>query len=137
MIEPSKLHPELEFQTARSGGSGGQNVNKVESKVELRFDVVNSLVLSEGQKELLFKRLANKINSEGILVLQHQTERGQLANKQKVIKKFDELMAKSLKPIFKRIKPPVPQSVKAARRKGKEHQSEIKKMRGKVDLPQM
>ena len=92
MINPETLHTELVFQTARSGGSGGQNVNKVETKVELRFDVRNSALLSEEQKELLYLKLASRMTNDKVLILYHQTERSQLANKDKVIAKFNELI---------------------------------------------
>ena len=91
-IEPEKLHSEVVFQTARSGGKGGQNVNKVETKVELRFDIPNSQVLTDEQKDFLQKKLTNKLTNEGVLFLYHQTERSQLANKEKVIRKFDRLI---------------------------------------------
>jgi ribosome-associated protein len=95
MINPETLHSEIVFQTARSGGSGGQNVNKVETKVELRFDVKNSALLSENQKELLYVKLASRMTNEKVLILYHQTERSQLANKEKVITKFNELIQKA------------------------------------------
>lgn len=95
MINPETLHTELVFQTARSGGSGGQNVNKVETKVELRFDVRNSDLLSEEQKELLYLKLASRMTNDKVLILYHQTERSQLANKDKVIAKFNELIQKA------------------------------------------
>ena len=95
MINPETLHTELVFQTARSGGSGGQNVNKVETKVELRFDVRNSALLSEEQKELLYLKLASRMTNDKVLILYHQTERSQLANKDKVIAKFNELIQKA------------------------------------------
>jgi ribosome-associated protein len=95
MINPETLHTELVFQTARSGGSGGQNVNKVETKVELRFDVRNSDLLSEEQKDLLYLKLASRMTNDKVLILYHQTERSQLANKDKVIAKFNELIQKA------------------------------------------
>lgn len=91
-LNPETLHPELVFQTARSGGKGGQNVNKVETKVELRFNIPNSAVLSDEQKEVLLQKLANKLTTDNVLILYHQTERSQLANKDKVVKKFDKLI---------------------------------------------
>ncbi len=96
MIAPDKLYQELTFQTSRSGGKGGQNVNKTETKVELRFDVEHTQLLSAEQKWLLRKKLANRINADGILVLYHQTERSQLANKEMVTRKFFRLVAQAL-----------------------------------------
>ena len=95
MINPEILHSELAFQTARSGGSGGQNVNKVETKVELRFDILNSALLTDEQKETLYEKLSNKLTNEKILLLYHQTERSQLANKEKIIVKFNDLIRKA------------------------------------------
>jgi ribosome-associated protein len=95
MVNPETLHNELVFQTARSGGSGGQNVNKVETKVELRFDIRSSQQLTDEEKQTLIEKLANKLTNDQILILYHQTERSQLANKEKVIIKFNELIRKA------------------------------------------
>jgi len=131
MINPEKLHPELVFQTARSGGSGGQNVNKVETKVELRFDVSNSDLLTDDEKMTLINKLNNKLTSEKILVLYHQTERSQLANKDKVVQKFNKLIQQAFF-VPKKRKPTRPTlASKLDRLAGKQKKSQVKSMRRK------
>jgi ribosome-associated protein len=93
---------EFLFSASRSSGPGGQNVNKVSTKVELRFDVPHSILLTEEEKEILLIRLQKKINSEGFLIVVSQSERTQLKNKEKTIEKFYGLLKKSLTPKKKR-----------------------------------
>ena len=82
------LSSEFEFVTSRSSGPGGQNVNKVNTKVELRFSVFSSKILSEEEKQTIFVKLYHRINKQGILSVVAQSERSQLRNKEIAIEKF-------------------------------------------------
>ena len=88
---------EFEYKSSRSGGKGGQNVNKVETKIELNFDVQNSIILTEDEKKRISLKLQNRIDKNGILQITSQTERSQYLNKIKVQKRFYELIEKALK----------------------------------------
>ena len=96
------LHTELTFKTSRSGGAGGQNVNKVSSKVELIFDVDKSAQFTVEQKETIFVKLANRIDNEGLLHLQCDETRSQLKNKEMVFERFLKIIKSALIPIKKR-----------------------------------
>ena len=96
MKDLTELRSELTFYTSRSSGKGGQNVNKVESKVELRFDIRSSKILTEDEKLRLQEKLDNRTTQDGVLILYHQTERSQLANKELVIEKFYNLVRGAL-----------------------------------------
>lgn len=125
--------PEFQFQASRSGGAGGQNVNKVSTKMELRFHVTNSQLLDDEQKRLFHEKLKNQINSEGELIIVSQEERTQLRNKNIVIKKFRELLIKALTIPKKRIKATPTAAMIAERLKDKKKASEKKANRGKFD----
>ncbi len=128
------LENEFVFQTSRSSGPGGQNVNKVNSRVELRFDIPNSDLLTDEQKEVLQKKLASKLTSEGILIVVSQESRSQLENKELSVQKFYKLISDALKPIKKR-KPTRPTKSSEERRlQKKKLQGEKKEQRGRVDF---
>ena len=91
-----QLLTEVQFSASRSGGPGGQNVNKVNTKIELRFPVQESAVLDETQKQLIFSKLKNRINNEGELLLTSSAERTQWKNKEKATQKFFEFIEKAL-----------------------------------------
>lgn len=127
------LSAEFQFLTSRSSGPGGQNVNKVNSKVELRYDIQNSLLLADEQKEILLIKLSTKISSEGILSIVSQRDRSQLANKDDAISKFYLLISRALRPVKPR-KSTRPTKASVERRlTGKRIKSEIKQTRQKLE----
>jgi ribosome-associated protein len=124
---------EFIFSTSRSSGPGGQNVNKVSSKVELRFSIENTALFSETEKELIFKKLKNKINKDGELILVSQSERTQLLNKKAVTGKFYDLISKALTLSAKRKSTGPTLTSKIKRLDGKRNRGIIKKLRKQTE----
>jgi ribosome-associated protein len=122
---------EIKFKTARSGGKGGQNVNKVETMVEGYWQVANSALFSPEEKERISEKLKNKINLEGFLLVKSQAERSQLGNKQLVIEKMNTLVAKALLVQKARKATKVSTAAKLRRLESKQKNSVVKQNRRK------
>ncbi|MCX6320801.1 MAG: alternative ribosome rescue aminoacyl-tRNA hydrolase ArfB [Bacteroidia bacterium] len=128
-LKRRNLENEFVYSTSRSGGPGGQNVNKVSTKVELRFSVLLSSLFSETEKEIILKKLKNKINNVSELILVSQTERTQLMNKKAVTEKFYDLVSKALTlPVKRRSTRPTLTS-KIKRLETKRNRGVVKKLR--------
>ena len=123
---------EIQLQTTRSGGKGGQNVNKVETAVIAYFNISASQILSEEQKQIVSEKLLNRINSEGSLVVKSQTFRTQLENKEEAIKKVNELITSALKKKKARISTRPSKQSKEKRLDSKKRSSQVKDARKKL-----
>lgn len=133
-MDISQIIKELKFKAIRSSGAGGQHVNKVSTKIELTFDVENSLVLSEEEKILLKSKLSSKLTKESVLILTCNETRSQHKNKEIIIKRFLDLITKSLiKP--KKRKQTKPSKAAVKKRLEYKKRASIKKtLRKKPDL---
>ena len=134
IIRNIDFSPEWKFTASRSSGKGGQNVNKLSTKVELHFDYLNSSLLNEDQKSLVTKKLAGHINKEGILKIASQEDRSQLLNKGNTIEKFYALLEKAFQKKKKRIATKRSKKSQLKRLKSKKIHSEKKKARGRQDF---
>ena len=122
---------ELKFTASLSGGPGGQNVNKVSSRVTLWFDVINSPTLSSGQKELVLRRLQNRIDKNGVLRVISQQTRSQAANRELAIERFVELLQEAIKQVPIRKKTRVSKGAKLSRLEEKKQHGILKSKRSK------
>lgn len=133
-MENEKIISELSFKAVRSSGAGGQNVNKVSSKVVLTFDVQHSQALTEEEKLLIETKLSSRLTTDAVLILNCDEDRSQFRNKEIVTKRFLELIKNALLIPKERKATKIPKSVIRKRIKDKKNVSEVKKNRRKPEL---
>jgi ribosome-associated protein len=126
---------ELSFKTSRSGGKGGQHVNKTETKVQLAFDIRQSAFLSDDEKERLIENAANLLTKDEVLQMACETSRSQSANKAELIERFVEVLREALKEETPRKETKVPRNEKKKRLENKRKLSEKKQNRKPPEPP--
>jgi ribosome-associated protein len=127
----SGIEKEIHFEFSKSGGKGGQHVNKTESKAELYFDIDASNILPENSKNILKEKLKGRINDKGVLILTDESSRSQHVNRAGAIEKFYELIAAALKPVKKRRPTKPGKAAREKRKQSKIHRKKIKAARRK------
>ncbi|MCG8700890.1 MAG: aminoacyl-tRNA hydrolase [Bacteroidales bacterium] len=132
-MNSSQLEKELIVKTSRSGGPGGQHVNKTETRVELHFQIESSLALSDEEKSLLLARLKNKLTQDGRLIVVSSNSRSQLANKFDAEQKLKALLIQNMQPIKKRKKTKPSKASVEKRLESKKNRGAIKNSRRKPD----
>lgn len=133
-MDTEKIITELKFKAVRSSGAGGQNVNKVSSKVVLSFDLVNSKALSEEEIAVLENKLASRLTNDKILILNCDEDRSQLKNKEIVVNRFLQLIRQNLIVPKERKATKIPKAVIKKRIQSKRNLSEKKQSRRKPDF---
>ena len=128
-MDRTQIEKEVSFKAVTSSGAGGQHVNKVATKVQLYFDVLNSLAFAKAEHSRIIARLRNRLTKEGILQLSDQSSRSQATNKQRVLQSLFALLEKARKPLKARKKSSVPRAVKRKRLESKRRKSEKKSNR--------
>jgi len=123
------LEKEIEFSTSRSSGKGGQHVNTTETRVEIKFNIPSSQILSDEQKQILLFKLESRLSDKGTLRMYSQKERSQSANREDVLRRFFALITKALKPEKKRIPVKPGRAAKESRLKEKKVVSQRKELR--------
>jgi ribosome-associated protein len=130
---PAIGEDELRFTYSRASGPGGQHVNRVETRVTLLFDVADSPSLTDEQKRRVRRRLATRINKEGVLRVVSQRHRTREANRRAAIERFEELLAEALRSPRPRRKTRVPEGAKRRRIESKRRRGDVKRLRGRPD----
>lgn len=132
-LRTREFETEFKISASRSSGAGGQNVNKVSTKVELRFSVTDSELITSEEKDIITQKLASRISNDGFFIIVSQASRSQIQNKETVIERFYELFAKALTPVKKRRPTSPSKSSKVRRLDNKRIVSEKKILRKKVE----